>query len=120
MYADATTAERVKDDVSEEFGVKVGVHQGSVLSPLLFTIVLDSLSKEFREGLPCEFLYADDLVLLSALKTLLMGKIEKWKKRLEDKGLKVNVSKTKIMRCQIKTGQVEESGNTHLWCARRE
>ena len=28
--------------------VKFGVHQGSVLSPLLFIIVLDALSREIR------------------------------------------------------------------------
>ena len=36
----------------EEFEVKVGVHQGSVLSPLLFIIVLEALSREFRSGVP--------------------------------------------------------------------
>ena len=47
---------------SGAFNVKVGVHQGSVLSPLLFIIVL---SRKFREGLPMELLYADDLVLIA-------------------------------------------------------
>ena len=39
--------------------VRVGVHQGSVLSPLLFIIVLEALSREFRCGVPWEDLYAD-------------------------------------------------------------
>ena len=72
MYADATTAARVKGDVSEEFGVKVGVRQGSVLSPLLFTIVLEALSSEFRKGLPWELLYSDDLVLFAESEELLV------------------------------------------------
>ena len=51
---------------SVEFAVKVGVHQGSVLSQLLFIIVLEALSKKFRIGLPWELLfYADDLALLA-------------------------------------------------------
>ena len=44
-----------------EFGVRGGVHQGSVLSPLLFIIVLEALSREFRTGCPWELLYTDDL-----------------------------------------------------------
>ena len=50
---------------SEEFEVKVGVHQGSVLSPLLFIIVLEALSREFRSGIPWEDFYADDFVIIS-------------------------------------------------------
>jgi len=37
-----TTAVRMKGEESKEFEVKVGVHQGSVLSPLLFTIMLEN------------------------------------------------------------------------------
>jgi hypothetical protein len=35
-----------------------------VLSSLLFIIVMEALSKEFRVGLPWELLYADKLVLM--------------------------------------------------------
>ena len=44
MYANAWSRVRVGEGYSEEFEVKVGVHQGSVLSPLLFIIVLEALS----------------------------------------------------------------------------
>ena len=50
MYADARSRVRVGKGYSEEFEVKVGVHQGSLLSPLLFLIVLEALSREFRAG----------------------------------------------------------------------
>ena len=42
--ANAWSRVRVGEGYSEEFEVKVGVHQGSVLSPLLFIIVLEALS----------------------------------------------------------------------------
>ena len=48
-----------------EFEVKVGVHQGSVFSLLLFIIVLEALSREFRSGVPWEDLYANDLVIIA-------------------------------------------------------
>ena len=40
--------DRVCKGLSDEFEVKFGVHQGSVLSPLLFIIVRDALSLEIR------------------------------------------------------------------------
>ena len=65
MYSNARSRVCVGEGYSEEFEVKVGVHQGSVLSPLLFIIVLEALSREFRSGVPWEDLYADDLVIIA-------------------------------------------------------
>ena len=60
MYEGITTAVKMKEGDSNGFEVKVGVHQRSVLSPLLFIIVLEALSSEFRVGLPWELFYADE------------------------------------------------------------
>lgn len=49
---------------SDDFEVNVGVHRGSSLSMFLLIMVLDTLSVEFRTGLPWEILYALDLVLV--------------------------------------------------------
>ena len=49
------------------FEVKVGVHQGSVLSPLLFDIVVDMTMESVRNCLISEMLYVDDLVLTSEI-----------------------------------------------------
>ena len=65
MYEDATAKVRLNGRESKAFSDKVWVHQGSVVSPLLFIIVLEALSRELREGLPMELLYADDLVLVA-------------------------------------------------------
>lgn len=50
-------------DLNDEFSVNIGVHQSSVLSPLLFIMVLEALSRDFRTGLQWELLCADELVL---------------------------------------------------------
>ena len=63
MYKDVRSRVRVGDGYSEELGVGVGVHQGSVLSPLLFIIVLEALSREFGTSCLRELLYADDLMI---------------------------------------------------------
>ena len=99
MYSDATSQVRVSGEYSEPFNVKVGVHQGSVLSPLLFIIVMEALSREFRTGCPWELLYADDLVIISESLEELVAKIDLWKSNIESKGLRVNMTKTKIMCC---------------------
>ena len=95
MYEDASTKVRMNGRESKAFNVKVGVHQGSVLSPLLFIIVLEALSREFREGLPMELLYADDLVLIAETKELLLEKVRKWKEGMEKRGSKSECWKDK-------------------------
>ena len=90
MYNNTRSRVRVNNTYSDEFGVKVGVHQGSVLSPLLFVIVLEALSCEFRTGTPWELLYADDLVISAETEEGLKMKLNKWKTEMEAKGLRVS------------------------------
>ena len=97
MYRNARSRVRVGSEYSEEFEVGVGVHQGSVLSPLLFIIVLEALSRDFRVGLPWELLFADDLVIIATSLEECIERIEAWKAGLESKGLRVNMSKTMCM-----------------------
>ena len=68
--------------------MKVGLHQGSVLSPLLFVTVKEITTTELRAGLPEELLYADDLILMAESEESLREKIVKWRSGLEAKGLK--------------------------------
>ena len=93
----AKTRVRVEFAYSEEFEVKVGVHQGSVLSPLLFAIVVDVITENARRGVVNELLYADDLVVMSEDMEDLKERFSNWKDALESKGLKVNTRKTKLM-----------------------
>ena len=46
--------------------LKVAMHQGYVLSPLIFGVVMDVVSSEARSSIPSE-LYADDLVLMAPI-----------------------------------------------------
>ena len=98
MYANARSHVHVGEGYSEEFKVKVGgVHQGSVLSLLLFVIVLEVLSLEFRSGVPWENLYADDLVIIAEWLEECVRRLFTWKEAMEKKRLRVNAGKTKIM-----------------------
>ena len=84
-----------KTKTKKESYVVVGVHQESVLLPLLFAIVVDAVTENAREGLTKKVLYADDLVLMMS-KTMegLMESFLKWRSALESMGLK-RISKDK-------------------------
>ena len=95
LYEGAKTRVRVGLELSEEFEVKVGVHQGSVLSPLVFAIMVDVVMESVRNGLVSEMLYADDLVLMSETIEGLREKFWKWKEAFKSKGLNVNLGRQK-------------------------
>ena len=65
MYTGAKTVIRTVYGNSKDFEVKVGMHQGSAFSPLLFVIVMEAISREFRVAVPWELLYADDLAVIA-------------------------------------------------------
>ena len=97
MYTNAKSSVRINGQFSSWFDVQVGVHKGSVLSPLLFIIVMEALSRHFRTGCLWQLLYADDLVIIAETLSELLEKFRVWKANLESKGLRVNVDKTKIL-----------------------
>jgi len=73
------------------------MHQGSALSPLLFVIVMEAIPREFRVALPWELLYADDLVVIAETEEDLIKRLNEWKNNVENRGMRVNMSKTKVM-----------------------
>ena len=88
---------RTDAGLSERFEVKVGLHQGSVLSLLLFAAVMHMVSSEARSGLPSELLYVDDLVIMALTMEQLGRQMADWRASLLGKGLKVNAGKSKVM-----------------------
>ena len=95
-YDGTKTRVRVGSAYSEESEVKVGVHQGSVLSSLLFAIVVDVITENAR-GVGNELSYANDFFLMSETMEDLKKRFWNWKDALESKDLKVNTRKTKVM-----------------------
>jgi len=84
----AKIVERTVYGNSNSFEVKVGMHQGSALSPLLFLIAMEALSREFRVALPWEMLYAHDLVVIAETEDISSRTLLSFKRPL----LSVNMS----------------------------
>ena len=108
IYANARS--HVGERYSEEFEMKVGVQQGMVLSLLLFILVLEAFSREFRSGAPWEDLYTEDLVITAELLEECVRRLLTWKEAMEEKGLRVNAGKTKIIICGTGLDLLQSSG----------
>ena len=83
--------------VTEPFKVRVGLHQGSPLSPFLFAIIMDTLTEDIRKEAPWSMLFANDVILCSVDKETLEEDLEKWRDALEKRGMRMWRSKTEYM-----------------------
>ncbi|KAK3521222.1 hypothetical protein QTP70_001046 [Hemibagrus guttatus] len=97
MYERSRTVVRCAVGQTEEFNVEVGLHQGSVLSPFLFAIVIDQLSEEVRQESPWTMMFADDIVICSESREQVEENLERWRFALERRVMKVSRSKTEYM-----------------------
>ena len=75
MYTNNSSVVKINGLITEEFSIKSGVRQGDILSPLLFNIFINDITKEFQSD-ECSppslvdqsvgsLLYTDDLVIMS-------------------------------------------------------
>ena len=76
--------------------MKVGLHQGSALSPCLFAMAMDRMTDDVREEAPWTMMFADYIVICSESKEWLEQKLESWRYALERRG-RVNRRKTEYM-----------------------
>ena len=114
LHDGAKTRVRAGSAYSEEFEVKICVHQEFVLSPLLFAVVVDAITENER-GVVNELLYADDLVLISETMTDLKGRFWNRKNALENK-LKINTRKTSDGKwVRRRTIQKQDRSMWNLW-----
>ena len=64
MYDGVVTNVRTCGGVTSAFSITIGLHQGSALSPFLFAIVMDELTRVIRDEISWCMLFADDIVLV--------------------------------------------------------
>ena len=95
MYEGCKMVVRCAVDMTDEFKVEVGLHQGSALSPFLFAMVMNRLTDEIRQESLWNMMFADDIVICSESKENVEEQLENWRHALERRGMKV--SKTEYM-----------------------
>ena len=83
--------------MSEEFPDNIGLMQGSALSPLLFIMVIELISRKISmKDVPRKMMYADDLAIIAESKQELQEALEGWKGVFEKHGLRMSLEKTEV------------------------
>ena len=93
MYEGSETVVRCAVGTTESFKVKIGLQQGSALSPFLFAVIMNRLTDEVRKEPPWTMLFADDIVICEETRKEVERRLESWKYALERKWMKVSRSK---------------------------
>jgi hypothetical protein len=101
MYDNVVTSVRTSDGDSNDFSINIGLHQESALSPYLFALVMDEITRDIQGGILWCMLFADDVVLVDESRTGVDQKLEMWRRTLEVKGFRLSRSKTEYMKCDF-------------------
>ena len=115
FYVESEACVRVCRQESDWFGVKVGRHQGCVMSPWLFNVFIDGVMREVQQEVRetgvslwdasrnCALkvgwlLYADDTVLVAGSEVELQKLVDEFGRVCRKRKLSVNISKSKVMK----------------------
>jgi hypothetical protein len=97
MYMDPVTKVRTTYGLTDGFNVAVGLHQGSALSPLIFIMIMDFISKKLPSENFKKLIYADDIVIVAESGAELQQKVSDWYAQLGRYGMKVSLDKTEVL-----------------------
>jgi hypothetical protein len=113
MYKGARTSVKTESGVSDSFEVRIGVHQGSALSPYLFILVLDVVLSGVIKEVPWCMLFADDMVIIGETVEEVQETLERVTEALESNGLKVNREKTEHLEGRWR-GAISSEGRVRI------
>ncbi|BHF75571.1 hypothetical protein SprV_0501866700 [Sparganum proliferum] len=105
-YRSTTARVLVRNNLSQPFGIRSGVRQGCILSPILFNYAIDwILGRALRDSDGVEFAprhrltdldYADDIALLASSFGDLQSMVSRVNEVAKSVGLSINAGKTKV------------------------
>ena len=128
MYAKVKSCVKSANTMSDFFQYAVGLRQGEVLSPLLFSLFVEDLELYLQDRTTCGLsieeiniillLFADDMVIVGNSPEDLQNSLNLLFKYCSDWGLTVNIQKTKIVvfrkRGQIREGESWTYNDEHI------
>ena len=111
VYTGTSSEVKVGEERSKPFRVACGLRQGYTLSPLLFSLYINSLISKLKEadvGVMCRgqlnsaLLYADDAVIFAEDEELMRRGLDILAEWCEEWSVKVNVEKCRVMHVRRK------------------
>ena len=99
MYQGGRTSVRTPGGATNDFFVGMSLHQGSVLNPFLFTLVMNEHTRGIQDALPRYMLFADDIVHIDETRQGVNDKLEQWRHTLEVRSFRVSRSKIEYLHC---------------------
>jgi hypothetical protein len=94
MYDNVVTS----DEDTNDFSINIGLYQGSSLSPYLFALVMDEVTRDIQGSIPWCILFADGVILVDESRMGVDQKLKLWRRILEAKGFRLSRSKTEYMK----------------------
>jgi len=76
MYDGVVANVRTYGGITSNFSITTRLHQGSTLSPFLFAIVMDELTRAIQDEIPWCMLFADDIILVDEMRAGVNVKLE--------------------------------------------
>ncbi|XP_071727799.1 secreted RxLR effector protein 78-like [Rutidosis leptorrhynchoides] len=114
MYDGVKSCVRMPVGNTDYFPIELGLRQGSALSPFLFALILDELSRDIQGNIPWSLLFADDIVLIADSKNELNRRLEQWREALEQNGLRISRQKTEYLRCDFDRVEDEHNAGVNI------
>ncbi|XP_067121870.1 uncharacterized protein [Centruroides vittatus] len=94
-------------NVTFTWKMNVSVRQGSALSPLLFILIMDTITQDIQGDVPWTLLYADDIVLAITTREELQCQVQAWNDRLSCFVLRLNTKKTEYLEMFPNVGTIQ-------------
>ena len=82
MYERVVTNVRTCGELRDEFSITTRVHQELVLSPFLFIIIIDEITKGIQDKIPWCMLFVNDIVLVDVIREWINTKLKLWRQIL--------------------------------------
>jgi hypothetical protein len=113
MYDNVVTSVRISDGDTNDFPINIRLHQGSALSPYLFALMMDEITRDIQGGIPWCMLFVDDVVLVDESRTGVDQKLKLWRRILEVKCFRLSRSKIEYIKCDF-SATTQEEGDVRL------